>query len=197
MVVCCAAISKPAMFLSSEVSSFRHHMDLNFYAVLNFVHPIAKRMVMRGQGGRIALIGDPTVTEKTIPGMGAYACSKGAIEQLAFQLKAELETHAINVHYFLPPRMDTPLLKQQKEFYILPTKALLGYKRTITPEEASQILFYGISMDEFLITGSFKTEMLASLKGSFFLIYCILCSPIALIIKKYSERKVYRTMKQY
>ena len=48
MVVCCAAMSKPAMFLSSEVSSFRHHMDLNFYAVLNFVHPIAKRMVLRG-----------------------------------------------------------------------------------------------------------------------------------------------------
>ena len=55
-------------------------MDLNFYAVLNFVHPIAKRMVLRGRGGRIALIGDPTVTEKTIPGMAAYACSKGAIE---------------------------------------------------------------------------------------------------------------------
>ena len=80
MVVCCAAISKPAMFLSAEISSFRHHMDLNFYAVLNFVHPIAKRMVLRGEGGRIALIGDPTVTEKTIPGMAAYACSKGAIE---------------------------------------------------------------------------------------------------------------------
>ena len=84
MVICCAAMSKPAMFLSSEVSTFRHHMDLNFYAVLNFVHPIAKRMVVRGQGGRIALIGDPTITEKTIPGMAAYACSKGALEQLAF-----------------------------------------------------------------------------------------------------------------
>ncbi len=48
MVICCAAMSKPAMFLSSEVSTFRHHMDLNFYAVLNFVHPIAKRMVVRG-----------------------------------------------------------------------------------------------------------------------------------------------------
>ena len=111
MVVCCAAVSKPAMFLSSDITSFHHHMDLNFYAVLNFVHPIAKRMVQRGQGGRIALVGDPTVTEKTIPGMAAYACSKGAIEQLAFQLKAELETYAINVHYFLPPLMDTPMLK--------------------------------------------------------------------------------------
>lgn len=72
------------MFLSSEVSSFRHHMDLNFYGVLNFVHPIAKRMVLRRNGGRIALIGDPMSVDKTIPGMGAYACSKGAIEQLAY-----------------------------------------------------------------------------------------------------------------
>ena len=59
-------------------------MDLNFYGVLGFVHPIAKRMVLRRKGGRIALIGDPTVTEKTIPGMGSYACSKGALEQLAY-----------------------------------------------------------------------------------------------------------------
>ena len=84
MVICCAAQSKPAMFLSSEISSFKHHMDLNFFAVLNFVHPIAKKMIQRGQGGRIALIGDPTMTEKSIPGMSAYACSKGALEQLAF-----------------------------------------------------------------------------------------------------------------
>ena len=80
MIVCCAAMSKPAMFLSSEISSFRHHMDMNFFAVLNFIKPIAKKMITRGRGGRIALVGDPTVTEKTIPGMGAYACSKGAIE---------------------------------------------------------------------------------------------------------------------
>ena len=134
MVVCCAAVSKPAMFLSSDITSFHHHMDLNFYAVLNFVHPIAKKMVHRGQGGRIALIGDPTVTEKTIPGMAAYACSKGAIEQLAFQLKAELETYHIKVHYFLPPLMDTPMLKQQQAFYILPTKTLLLNKSLISPE---------------------------------------------------------------
>lgn len=80
LVICCAAISKPAMFLSSEISSYKHHMDLNFYGVLRFVHPIAKSMVLRRQGGRICLIGDPTVVEKAIPGMGAYSCSKGALE---------------------------------------------------------------------------------------------------------------------
>lgn len=115
MIVCCAAQSKPAMFITSEISSFVHHMDLNFYAVLNFVHPIAKRMEKRGKGGRIVLIGDPTMTEKTIPGMAAYACSKAALEQLAYSLRAELESYNIKVHYFLPPLMDTPMLKKQRE----------------------------------------------------------------------------------
>jgi len=55
-------------------------MELNFFGVLKFVHPIAKRMLKRLNGGRIALIGDPTVVEKAIPGLGAYAFSKGALE---------------------------------------------------------------------------------------------------------------------
>jgi len=80
MVICCAAISKPNMFLQSEVKEYQQHMELNFFGVLNFVHPIAKRMLKRLNGGRIALIGDPTVVEKAIPGLGAYACSKGALE---------------------------------------------------------------------------------------------------------------------
>ena len=59
-------------------------MDLNFFGVVNFLHPIAKRMLQRRAGGRIAIIGDPTMIEKTIPGMGAYSCSKAALEKLAF-----------------------------------------------------------------------------------------------------------------
>ena len=137
------------------------------------------------------------MTEKTIPGMGAYACSKGAIEQLAFQLRAELETYEIKVHYFLPPLMDTPMLKQQREFYILPTKTMLEHRSTISPEEASKMFFHGLSMDQFIITGSNRIDFLSSLKGSFNLVYCILVSPIALVMRKYSERKVYFTMKQY
>ena len=80
MVICCAAVSKPSMFLSSELSSFKHHMDLNFFGVLKYIHPIAKRMFLRRNGGRVCLIGDPTSTEKTIPGMSPYSCSKGALE---------------------------------------------------------------------------------------------------------------------
>lgn len=59
------------------------------------------------------------------------------------------------------------------------------------------MFFYGISMDQFIIAGSWPIEFLASLKGCFNLIYCILVSWIGLLMRKYSERKVYHTMKQY
>ena len=74
---------------------------------------------------------------------------------------------------------------------------MLEHRATISPEDASAMFFRGISMDQFIIAGSWRIEFLASLKGSFNLIYCICVSPIALVMRKYSERKVFYTMKQY
>lgn len=40
-------------------------------------------------------------------------------------------------------------------------------------------------------------EFLASLKGGFNLIYCMMMGLVGLVIRKYNERKVFHTMKQY
>jgi NAD(P)-dependent dehydrogenase (short-subunit alcohol dehydrogenase family) len=84
-------------------------MDLNYLGAIKIIHPIAKRMHNRKTQGRIVLIGDPLASHYAIPGITPYACSKAAVEQLAYQLKVELESIDIKVHYFLPPAMDTPL----------------------------------------------------------------------------------------
>ena len=89
------------------------------------------------------------------------------------------------------------MLKQQQAFYILPTKNLLLNKSLVSPESAADLFFYGISMDQFLISGSWAIEFLVSLKGCFNLIYCLMVAPIGLLMKKYSERKVVRTMNTY
>jgi short-subunit dehydrogenase len=60
-------------------------MNLNYLCVLKFVLPIAKRMFQRKtQAGRIVLIGDTLQSHNAIPSMTPYACSKAALEQLAF-----------------------------------------------------------------------------------------------------------------
>jgi short-subunit dehydrogenase len=87
-------------------------MDLNYLGALKLVLPITKRMYLRKSQGRIVLIGDSLASHYAIPGMTPYACSKAAVEQLAFQLRAELDPYDIKVHYFLPPPMDTSLLQE-------------------------------------------------------------------------------------
>jgi len=58
------------------------------------------------------MIGDHLASHYAIPGMSPYSCSKAALEQLAYQMKAELEPHDIKVHYFIPPPMDSSLLEE-------------------------------------------------------------------------------------
>ena len=74
---------------------------------------------------------------------------------------------------------------------------MLENKATMTPEDAASIFFHGISMEQFIIAGSWSIEFLTSLKGSFNLIYCMLMGLVGLVIRKYNERKVFYTMKQY
>lgn len=85
-------------------------MDLNFFGTLKFIHPVVKRMLLRKTKGRVVLVGDSLSPAYAIPGMSPYSISKAAIDQLAYQLKNELECQDIKVHYFLPPPMETPMM---------------------------------------------------------------------------------------
>jgi short-subunit dehydrogenase len=80
MLIFCPALSEPVMFLSSDLDKFRNHMDLTFFCAVKFVIPVSKRMVLRKTKGRICLIGDSSATQRTVPGMTPYACSKAALE---------------------------------------------------------------------------------------------------------------------
>lgn len=91
--------------------------------------------------------------------------------------------------------MDTPMLKQQRELYTLPTRMLLEKKPTITPEESARIFLRGVTMDHFIICGSWSIEFLSTLRVRMNLLYCMLLAPIGIIKKKYNERIVIRTMK--
>ena len=59
MIVCCAAISKPAMFLNCDIEQFKYHFDVNFFGNLKLILPIAKRMALRNtKDSRIVIVGD-------------------------------------------------------------------------------------------------------------------------------------------
>jgi short-subunit dehydrogenase len=80
MVVCCAAMSKPKLFMQSEYKEFEHHMNLNFLGTLKIAQACAKNMEKHKTQGRIVLVGDPLASHYVIPSMSAYSCSKAALE---------------------------------------------------------------------------------------------------------------------
>lgn len=45
MVVCCAGMSKPKLFMHMDPKEFEHHMNLNFHGPLKLINPIVKRML--------------------------------------------------------------------------------------------------------------------------------------------------------
>jgi 3-dehydrosphinganine reductase len=120
VVICCAGMSLPTLFVQSEFMQYFHHMNLNFFSVVRIIHTVAKKIISKRPPynkhiqGRFVLIGDPLSTHYGIPGMTPYSCSKAALEQFAYLIKTELEPYDMNVHYFLPPPMNTKLLTVQK-----------------------------------------------------------------------------------
>lgn len=74
---------------------------------------------------------------------------------------------------------------------------MLENKQLVSPEAAADMFFWGISMDQFLIAGSWPIEFVVALKGCYNLVYCTLVSPIGLLMRKYYEHKVSKTMKTY
>lgn len=92
-----------------EPAQFRHLMDLNLYgplAAMQAVIPIMR--TQREQGGLILTVS--TLLTKTpfpIPGLGAYAATKAALETIMRTARAELAQDNIRVGIVYPGRMAT------------------------------------------------------------------------------------------
>jgi len=184
MVICCAAISKPALFLQSDYKSYMNHMNVNYLGVLKMVLPIAKRMVYTKTQGRIVIVGDPLTSHYNVPGMSPYACSKAALEQLAYSIKTELEPQDIKVHYYLPPPMDSVLYGMQRKNYPLITRCLMKNYAPLTSDYGAQTLLRGISMGQFVIPGTYTAALMHSIRGTHHnYITQLLLAPFALALR--------------
>jgi len=172
-------------------------MDTNFYGTLKFIHPIAKRMTLRRTQGRIVLVGDPNANQYVLPGFAPYACSKAALEQLAYQLRAELDVHEIKVHFFLPQPMKTKLFSEQQKQYPLILQHLLKGVKPGPAEAMAVRMLRGIQMGQFVICGSMYVELVEVLKGQSNFFYSACFSPWALLIKMLYELNVSLKMKRY
>ncbi|WP_419176577.1 SDR family oxidoreductase [Desulfosediminicola sp.] len=128
-------INNAGMLLNTPViemdeESYDELMDLNLKSVFFACQEAAKTMA---DGGRIINI-TSTVTKMLLPTYGAYAASKGAVDQLTRVLAKELGNRQITVNSLSPGPVDTELFRKGKsEEQIVQMAAMSALGRIGTP----------------------------------------------------------------
>lgn len=112
-------------------------MALNLKSVFFACQEAARRMA---DGGRIINISS-TVTKMMLPTYGAYAASKGAVDQLTRVLAKELGPREITVNALSPGPVDTELFRRGKtEEQILQMAGMAALGRIGTPGDVADVV---------------------------------------------------------
>ena len=110
MLVHCAAIRGPMTTPLVELSGgdWRTVLEVNLTGTFLISKAVARRMIARGEGGKIVLVSS-LAGNRGVPGSGAYCASKWGVLGLVKTLALELAKHKINVNALNPGTFDTHL----------------------------------------------------------------------------------------
>ncbi|QEV03999.1 glucose 1-dehydrogenase [Streptomyces viridifaciens] len=140
----------PTPLADLDDAAFDAVLSVNTRAVLATVRYAARRM---RDGGRIVNISSVN-TARAVPGIGAYAASKGAVEQLTAVAAAELGPRGITVNTVSPGATDTDLLRGTNPPEALERVAgLTPLRRLGQPEDIADVVAFLAGPDARWITG--------------------------------------------
>ncbi len=100
-----AGQSVAGMVATVKVDDVREIMELNFFGVLHAIQAVVPGM--RQGGGGIIINISSMVSKMNIPGLGAYAASKAALNVLSATARVELASENIRVITFFPRTTST------------------------------------------------------------------------------------------
>ncbi|MFI9321326.1 glucose 1-dehydrogenase [Kitasatospora aureofaciens] len=140
----------PTPLADLDDAAFDAVLSVNTRAVFATVRYAARRM---RDGGRIVNISSVN-TARAVPGIGAYAASKGAVEQLTAVAAAELGPRGITVNTVSPGATDTDLLRGTNPPEALERVAgLTPLRRLGQPEDIADVVAFLAGPDARWITG--------------------------------------------
>ncbi|CAG8744099.1 10276_t:CDS:10, partial [Acaulospora morrowiae] len=150
VVICCAGISIPRVFIEQPIQEFENTMQINYFGALYTTHEAVKRMAQQGVKGKIVFVSSVAAFVGFM-GYASYSPSKIALRSLAECLRHELILYDIGVHCYFPGTIDS--LSYQEEMKTKPkiTKELEG-DDLISPEQAAKALYKGLCKGQFFIT---------------------------------------------
>jgi NAD(P)-dependent dehydrogenase (short-subunit alcohol dehydrogenase family) len=169
MLVHCAAIRGPMTTPLVELSGgdWRTVLEVNLTGAFLISKAVARRMIARGEGGKIVLVSS-LAGNRGVPGSGAYCASKWGVLGLVKTLALELAKHKINVNALNPGTFDTHLRDENyaqlakaegiplNEFRERFDRQMIGrvpLGRMGTPEDIANLVLFLVSDQSSYITG--------------------------------------------
>jgi 3-oxoacyl-[acyl-carrier protein] reductase len=148
-------VNNAGMLMNKNISDvseaeYDEMMSLNLKSVFFACQEAARNMA---DGGRIINISS-TVTKLLLPAYGAYAASKGAVDQLTRVLAKELGPRKITVNSLSPGPVDTELFRKGKtEEQVLQMAGMAAMGRVGTPKDIADAISLLVREESGWITG--------------------------------------------
>lgn len=142
------------------LEDYRKVMDTNLTGAFLCSQQAARRMLARGQGGRIIMI---TSVHEEAPGVGggAYHISKGGMRNLMRALALELAPHGILVNSVAPGMIITPMNKRAAvdPEYVRQAEAQIPARRAGRPEDiANMVCFLASEQGSYCVGATFFVD---------------------------------------
>jgi glucose 1-dehydrogenase len=147
------ALTAPILEMSDEI--FDKVLSINLRAAFVGTQLAARRMIAFGRGGVVINMSSVNAL-LAIPGLGAYACTKGALNQLTKVAAIELAPHNIRVVAIGPGTILTELAKKAVLSDEAARRRILSRTpigRAGEPEEVAAVASFLASEDASYITG--------------------------------------------
>jgi NAD(P)-dependent dehydrogenase (short-subunit alcohol dehydrogenase family) len=149
-----AGTGKFAPVVDMKKADWDFVIQVNVNGTFYVCQEVAKRMIARGQGGKIVLTassGSKVIADQ----LGAYCASKAAVEMLMKHMAAELGNYRINVNAILPGVVETgmtgPMLAEEKWRRMLVRETPVG--RWGKPQDVAKLVAFLLSEDAAYING--------------------------------------------
>jgi len=145
-----AGTAIPKTFEETTLEEMDRLVDLNVRGVFVTTHAALKHM---NDGGRIIMIGSAVGERVQVPGLVAYAATKGAVKLFTQGLSREVGSRGITVNNVQPGPIDTDLNPATGDWAV-PQKAATALNRYGRVEEIASMVAFIAGPESSYITGA-------------------------------------------